>query len=293
VMVAEPLPDTCLRLARILGVEIAAGPDSGPTCIVLVPPADSTPRRTPAEPRTRAPEPAPATAPQAGHRVCLIDDDGAVLRAIGSALETAGMDAVSFTSVAAFLAAFPRLDPECLIVDARMPGTDGFSLIERLRRDGCPLPFIMITGAGDVRMAVRAMQAGATDFLEKPVSVSQLVEAIDRACAAARGRAGIAADAAPPRIFDLTPRQMQVMDLVVEGHANKEIAARLNISQRTVENHRAAVMRRTGARSLSDLVRMRLAPQAAPAAATAPPAPRPDPRGRGGAAPLPDQPLRP
>jgi two-component system CheB/CheR fusion protein len=134
---------------------------------------------------------------------------------------------------------------------------DGLALIGRLKGAGMRLPAIMITGHGDVPMAVAAMRAGAVDFLEKPVRPADLLVSIDRALA--RGSSpnrSPSEQAAGERLAGLTVRQQQVMDQVIAGHANKEIAARLGISQRTVENHRAAVMTRTKASSLPDLIRL-------------------------------------
>jgi two-component system, chemotaxis family, CheB/CheR fusion protein len=269
-----PMTEGWDRLARMLRAEVRLRDGArGPVCSLTLP---MTGRRArPAAGRAEAQLPAAPVPGRAGGRpdaepavrrsVCVVDDDPNVLRSIELALAGAGIGVDCFKSVNAFLAAYGELDPDCLIVDARMPETDGFSLIERLRQEGCNWPFIMITGAGDVQMAVRAMKAGATDFIEKPVSVERLIQSIGRACDGTGARDRGEPDAPG---FDLTPRQLEVMDLVVQGHANKEIAARLRISQRTVENHRAAVMRRTGARSLPDLIRMRLSP---PGAGSTPP----------------------
>jgi two-component system CheB/CheR fusion protein len=134
---------------------------------------------------------------------------------------------------------------------------DGLALIGRLKKDRIHLPAIMITGHGDVPMAVAAMKAGAVDFLEKPVRHSELLASVDRALTrASSSTQSPSTDAAVARLAELTVRERQVMDQVVAGHANKEIAARLGISQRTVENHRAAVMKRTMTKSLPDLIRL-------------------------------------
>lgn len=260
------LPGLCDRLARMLGVEIRPGRHGGPSCTLVI--AATAPSASAAAGiGARALPDAPredGIVPR--RRVCLIDDDENVLRSIQLALQSADLDTASFSSVAAFLDDFQTLKPDCLVVDVRMPEIDGLGLIERLHRDGCTVPFIMITGTGDVPMAVRAMRAGAVDFIEKPVSVERLLASIDRACTSGTASDEPAPTAVAKASFDLTPRQLEVMDMVVDGLPNKEIAARLDISQRTVENHRAAVMRRTGAKSLSDLIRMRLSHNGRPPA---------------------------
>ena len=149
----------------------------------------------------------------------------------------------------------------CLLVDARMPGMGGLELLQRLKGDGSRLPAIMITGQGDVPMAVEAMKAGAADFIEKPIRRDELLASIERALEQTRDSAKLSArrEAAATRLAGLTARQRQIMDLVLAGHPSKNIAADLGISQRTVENHRAAVMKKTGSRSLSALIRLALA----------------------------------
>jgi two-component system, chemotaxis family, CheB/CheR fusion protein len=138
---------------------------------------------------------------------------------------------------------------------------NGFELLARLAGRKNALPAILVTGHGDVAMGVQAMKAGAADFIEKPVRPQQLIAAIDRALRHAATPAERTAwhDAAALRIAGLTQREREVMELVVAGHANKEIAARLRIARRTVENHRAKVMQKMGAASLSELVRLALA----------------------------------
>ncbi len=150
-------------------------------------------------------------------------------------------------------------EPEgCLLVDAVMPGMSGFALLQRLKDQGSRLPAIMITGNGDVHMAVRAMHAGAVDFLEKPVGKDELLASIDHAMEQTRDSEKLSAwrNAAAARLAGLTARQRQVLDLVLSGHPSKNIAADLGISQRTVENHRNAIMHKTGSKSLPALVRL-------------------------------------
>jgi two-component system, chemotaxis family, CheB/CheR fusion protein len=166
-----------------------------------------------------------------------------------------------FATAEEFLAAYRRGRKGCLVVDGRLPGMSGMELIERMKSEGHALPAIMITGYGDVPMAVEAMKVGAADFIEKPVRAEELVASIERVLQIARDSSKPTAwrEAALKRLAALTPREREVMDLVVAGHANKEIAARLELSQRTVENHRAAVMKRTNVKSLPDLIRLVIA----------------------------------
>jgi two-component system CheB/CheR fusion protein len=189
--------------------------------------------------------------------VFVVDDDAMVREAIGETLLKHGHAVQLSPSSEAFLEIYRPDQAGCVVVDGRLPGMSGLALIDWLKKDGAHLPAIMITGYGDIPMAVAAMKAGAVDFLEKPVRNSELLASIDRALArASSSNPSPSKDAATARIAALTIRQRQVMDQVVAGHANKEIAARLGISQRTVENHRAVVMKRTGTKSLPDLIRL-------------------------------------
>ena len=137
----------------------------------------------------------------------------------------------------------------------------GLDVLERLKTEGHRLPAIMITGDGDVRMAVRAMKAGAADFIEKPIGRDELLASIERALEQTRDSAKLSAwrETAAARIAGLTTRQRQIMDLVLAGQPSKNIAADLGISQRTIENHRAAIMKKTGSKSLPALIRLALA----------------------------------
>jgi two-component system CheB/CheR fusion protein len=189
--------------------------------------------------------------------VFVIDDDASIRQAVDEMLQEHGYVVQTYASSEAFLATSQRDCTGCLVVDARLPEMDGLALIGRLKGAGMRLPAIMITGHGDVPMAVAAMRAGAVDFLEKPVRPADLLVSIDRALARGSSpKRSLSEQAAGERLAGLTVRQQQVMDQVIAGHANKEIAARLGISQRTVENHRAAVMTRTKASSLPDLIRL-------------------------------------
>ncbi len=193
--------------------------------------------------------------------VFVVDDDRAVRTGMQELLEEHGHAAASYASGEAFLAA-DRPDREgCLVVDALMPGMGGIALLERLKAEKRSLPAIMITGHGDIAMAVQAMKAGAADFLEKPIRAEVLLSSIERALDRSRDSAKLSLwrKTAAERIARLTPRERDVMDLVFEGRPNKIIADDLGISQRTVENHRAAVMKRTGVTSVPDLIRLVMA----------------------------------
>lgn len=191
--------------------------------------------------------------------VCLIDDDEAVLDALRLYLETKGLRVQCFSSAESFLQALESgVAPGCLVTDVRMPGMSGLDLQKELCRRTIVVPTILITGHGDVPMAVAAIKAGAMDFIEKPFDEQRLLGVIEEAIKADShkqvDREELAAIAA--RVYELSDRQRQVMQLAVVGYSNKEIATRLGISPRTVETYRAWVMQRTGARNLADLVRM-------------------------------------
>jgi two-component system, chemotaxis family, CheB/CheR fusion protein len=203
-------------------------------------------------------EPATAAAPPV---IFVIDDDNLVRAALCNLLETEGRSVQEYDSCEKFLNTYRPGAHGCVLVDAVMPDMDGFSLLQHLKDKGDRLPAIMITGNGDVPMAVRAMQAGASDFIEKPVGKDELLASIDRALkrvADSHARSG-SNRAATDLMNSLTARQHQVMQLVLAGRPSKNIAADLHVSQRTVENHRAAIMKKTGSKSLPDLVRFSLA----------------------------------
>jgi two-component system CheB/CheR fusion protein len=199
--------------------------------------------------------------------IFVVDDDSAVRETLGDLLREDGRTVEIYASSEAFLDAYrPGVDG-CLIVDARMPGMGGLALLQRLQSEGMRLPAIMITGQGDVPMAVGAMRAGAADFIEKPIRRDELFASIEHALEQVRDSAKLAVrrKAAAAHLAGLTARQRQIMALVLAGQPSKNIAADLGISQRTVENHRAAIMKRTGSRSLSALIRLALAADPGPA----------------------------
>lgn len=193
--------------------------------------------------------------------VFVVDDDEQVRHAMSEILEHDGRTVFSYPSSEAFLHAYKAGREACLLIDAYLPGMDGFELLDQLRQRGYVLPAIMITGHSDIQMAVRAMRAGASDFIEKPVSARELLASIGRALEQARDTTKRSDwhEAASGHLAGLTARQRQVMALVLAGQASKNIAADLGISQRTVENHRASVMRKTGANSLPALARLAIA----------------------------------
>jgi two-component system, chemotaxis family, CheB/CheR fusion protein len=193
--------------------------------------------------------------------IFVVDDDSTVREAMRDLLQEHGRMVETYTSSEAFLDAYRPGSEGCLLVDARMPGMGGLALLQRLKSEGSRLSSIMITGQGDVPMAVEAMRAGAADFIEKPIRRDKLFASIEHALEHIRdsGKLSVRREAAAKRLAGLTTRQRQIMELVLAGHPSKNIAADLGISQRTVENHRAAVMKKTGSHSLSALIRLALA----------------------------------
>lgn len=193
-----------------------------------------------------------------GAAVDLIDDDEAVRESLAFLLESSGIAARAHESATAFLAMLPRLAPTCIVTDVRMPGMTGIELLQELRARGIDTPVIVITGHGDVPLAVEAMKGGAADFLEKPFDDEALLasirDAIGRRAQDAHRHAE--RDAILERLAALTGRERDVLAGLVAGHANKNIAYDLGISPRTVEIYRANLMTKMGAASLSHLVRM-------------------------------------
>jgi two-component system CheB/CheR fusion protein len=216
-----------------------------------------------------AAEPQPKAAPEAWARVLVIDDDPTLRQTLREILEADGLVVGDFASCEAFLSAYERRAETCLVIDGYLPGMSGLELLQSLKAAGDPTPAIMITGASDAPMVVQAMKAGAWDFIEKPIGRDELLAAVAHALEQSRGSLSAAAwrAAAARKIGELTERQREIMSLVLEGHPSKNIAAGLGISQRTVENHRAAIMHRLAAKSLPALARMAMA------AGESPPAP--------------------
>ena len=190
--------------------------------------------------------------------VALIDDDAAVLDSLGKLLRNRDMAVECFTSADDFLKRSESMALTCVVSDIRMPGLSGLDLQAEMIKRGNMVPLILITGHGDIAMAVRAIKLGAFDFIEKPLDHHKLAESIHNAIASSnvkRSRDDEIASAVA-RAVALPRRQREVMHLVAKGLSNKEIALRLDISPRTVENYRAWVMEKMGAHKLADLVRM-------------------------------------
>ncbi|MBT8442157.1 MAG: response regulator [Gammaproteobacteria bacterium] len=193
--------------------------------------------------------------------VCVVDDDASVRKALRRLLTGAGYTVETYASAAEFLASEPSAGPSCAVLDLAMPGMDGLELQERLAERDLLLGIVFLTGHGDIPASVRAMKHGAVDFLTKPVDEDDLLGAIDAALvdqhilAESRDANARVRD----RFVDLTARERDVMERVVTGLLNKQIAGALGISEKTVKAHRARVMQKTGARSLAELVQLHIA----------------------------------
>ena len=189
--------------------------------------------------------------------VHVVDDDAAVRRALMRLLRSEGLVAVAYETALAALNAAPSMSSGCILLDLQMPGMDGLELLARLGELGIELPVIVVTGHGDVPTAVRAMKAGAVDFIEKPIDETQLFAAIDAALAekkfAVRDRV---VAGATERMALLSPRERQVLEAIAVGRPSKLIAYDLGISVRTVEVHRAHMLDRLGVRNMAEAIRI-------------------------------------
>ena len=188
----------------------------------------------------------------------VIDDDDSLRVALGSLFRSIGLRSQAHASVADFLAADREDTPGCLVLDVRMPGTSGLDFQDRLDELGIGLPAVLMSGHGDIPMSVRAMKAGAVDFLVKPFRDQDMLDAVATGIERDRKRRADASDDAglQSRYATLSPREQQVMALVTAGRLNKQAAYELELSEVTVKIHRGAAMRKMGARTLPDLVRM-------------------------------------
>jgi two-component system, LuxR family, response regulator FixJ len=220
----------------------------------------------------RGADPGPAS-----RAVHAIDDDEAVRRALALLFRSAGIPVETHSSGSAFLEALPALGEDavgCVLTDVRMPGLDGLELLRRLQQGGFRRPVVVMTAHGDVSMAVRAMKAGAVDFVEKPFDDQALLAATEAALGTAQATGTAGTDEAVERIAALSPREREVLGLLVAGKPNKLIARDLGLSPRTVEVHRARLMARLGVGSLAEAVRLAVHAELGPRAGTT--APKPD-----------------
>lgn len=193
--------------------------------------------------------------------VYLVDDELAVRRSVGFMLKTAGLAVETYASGEEFLKAAGALGPGCLLLDVRLDGMDGLAVQQALKDRGILLPVVMISGHGDIGLAVRAMKAGAIDFIEKPFEKAALLAAIHQARSHGEGQDQVRqlAEAARVQLNALTPRERDVLGGLVDGHSNKVVAYDLGISPRTVEIHRANLMTKLGVSSLSEALRIAFA----------------------------------
>ena len=190
--------------------------------------------------------------------VFVVDDDPSVLKGLSRLLRSAGWHAATYGSPDEFLSQYDPAAPGCLVLDVAMPGVDGLELQRRLVDAGCPLPIVFITGHGDIPTSVRAMRAGALNYLAKPVNDDDLLgavrEAVEKDTAARRAQRDMVV--VRERLATLTPREREVLEQVVAGKLNKQIAGDLGTVEKTIKVHRARVMEKMGARSLAELARM-------------------------------------
>ena len=198
--------------------------------------------------------------------VFVVDDDAGVLDSLRALLEADGLQVETFDNAKTFLSSPASQRSGCLIADIRMPEMDGLELQQELAKRGAQLAIIIITGHGDVPLAVRAMKAGAADFIEKPFDDEALLASVRHALVMRERthQAGTLVNAAKERLAGLSPRERQVLDRLIAGKQNKTIALELEISPRTVEIHRAHLMNKMRAGSLSELVRLALAAGVSP-----------------------------
>jgi len=191
------------------------------------------------------------------YMVHIVDDDNAIRESLSLLMKSEGIQATTYATAEDFLSQYHPTESQCLLLDIRMPGMSGLELIEELKKRNISIPVIFITGHGDISMAVQAMRAGATDFIEKPFDSDYLIRRT-RDClqeCLCLSHSNELKQKMNERLSRLTKRERQVMDLLVDGKQNKTIAYELNISVRTVELHRAKVMEKLSAHSLSDVVR--------------------------------------
>lgn len=206
--------------------------------------------------------------PAADALVHVVDDDAAIRETLSSLLRSVGLRMQGYASAAEFLAAFDPTAPGCLVLDVRLPGTGGLEFQRYLNRENIRIPIIFITGHGDIPMSVRAMKAGAAEFLTKPFRDQDLLDAIQSAIAqdAARRQEDETLQSLRRHYGGLSARERQVMAILVTGQLNKQIGAAIGATESTVKAHRMQIMRKMGASSLAELIRMadRLGSEAVP-----------------------------
>lgn len=189
----------------------------------------------------------------------VVDDEDVVRQSLEAMLGAAGYEVRVYARAEDFIEAVTPHQMGCVVSDVRMPGMDGLSLLRRLRAEGNGSPVVLMTGHGDIALAVAAMKAGAADFIEKPFETEEFLAAIHAAMTGAAvsnmGKAQ-SAQSARQRLAELTPREHEVLERLVAGRSNKQAAAELGLSSRTVEFHRAHILAKTGARGVPDLVRL-------------------------------------
>lgn len=197
--------------------------------------------------------------------VFIVDDDPAILKSTARLLEEVAQPSATFQSANEFLESYDPAQAGCLVLDVRMPGMSGTELHKKLLADGVTIPIIIVTGHGDVPMAVEALQRGAIGFIEKPIRPQVLIDHIQRALARdyESRRSEAERDVIAARVALLTPREREVVDLAVAGMTNKRIAARLGVSSQAIDAHRAKAMTKMGADSVPELVKFMLAVDAA------------------------------
>lgn len=254
-------PETTKKLAELLGCRLRISFDPWwPVFAIEIP--EDMPQTPEASPNDTPPE---VSVPQiesgisaSPATVFVVDDDEDIRIALPQMLQRPGLTIHAYRSAQEFLAAFAPQTPSCLLVDARLGGMQGIQLIQHLNAMGWRPPTIVISGHADVGLAVEAMKAGALDFVEKPLDPTRLRAAVERALAEARNQHEVQAERneVAIKLGKLSPRQRQVLHLMLEGKSSKVIAAQLFMSQRTVESHRANVMKKMSAKSLPELARM-------------------------------------
>ena len=192
-------------------------------------------------------------------RIQIVDDDPADAKQLQSILTTSGYEVQVTSDCEGFLAGIATLDATLVILDLRMPGMGGLEVLKRLASARSDIPVIMVSGRGDIRSAVKAIKAGAADFLEKPVDPEELVEVVKRVSGRQRGEAGVRPSAVVDVWSKVSPREAEVLERLLKGQRNKQVAHDMQIAERTVETHRANMMKRLGVTSFADLLRLAIA----------------------------------